>query len=135
MKGPQRDVVQVADRRGDEVKRSHRQPRSALASPVARVAEIAVNRARGEFGDHGKTTLVLVLTDPAHDLGDECLVESLPLQFVDRVAALDEVVEQLIDHAVLETELRLVGLPGPYVRRRSLLHYGSRDAERVGQLP
>ena len=86
-------VVQVANRRSDQVERSQRWPRSALPSLIAGVAELAIDGARGELGDQREAPLVLVLTDPADDLGDEGLLEPLPLELLNRIAAVDQVIE------------------------------------------
>ena len=47
------DVVEVADRGGDQVERPQVSRRLTSVSPIARIAEIAVDRARGQLGDDG----------------------------------------------------------------------------------
>src|SRR5207245_5903792 len=57
------------------------------------------------------------------------------LHLSDGVAAVDQVVEELVDHPVLEAQLDLVGLAGPEVGRGRLFDDVGWNADHVRELP
>src|SRR6266511_1903421 len=105
------------------------------ATPVARVAEIAVNRALRHFGDYRQAAFVLRVHNAARYLVDEYGREPLGTQFLTRIALIDHEVEEFINLTVGKSQLRLVRLPSPEIGRRLLLHNWSWDTNELRQGP
>src|SRR5574337_776066 len=79
---------------------------AALLTPVAWVAEVAVDSAGGDLGDKGKAPLVLGGLDLGENGSDESLIESGRDKIGDIVPAVHHQVEDPIDLLVGEAKLR-----------------------------
>src|SRR5438093_13121840 len=79
---------------------------SFLPAPIARVAEIAGDRALRHFRNHRQAALVLRGDDAARELIDDCFSNPLTAQLLARVCLIDHEIEEFANLAIGKTQPR-----------------------------